>query len=110
MKSKSVTRGLSISDWLCLGLLLTVMVLSGITVFHTSQNVLDSDAAAEMVLSHHLASEGKLLSQDWFYSTELRVFHVQLIFVTLLKFIPDWSLVRFIGTMFLQLLLLASLY
>ena len=35
---------------------------------------LDSDMASEMVLAKQLNTEGVLLSKNWYYSTELRIF------------------------------------
>ena len=35
---------------------------------------LDSDASSEMVLANLLNQEGTLLSTNWWYSSELRVF------------------------------------
>ena len=37
--------------------------------------LLDSDMSSELVLSHLLRQEHKIVTQDWFYSTELRVFN-----------------------------------
>ncbi|MCI7193052.1 hypothetical protein MR547_07285, partial [bacterium] len=41
---------------------------------------LDSDMASEMVLASQLNREGGILSTNWYYSTELRVFCEQLLF------------------------------
>ena len=35
--------------------------------------IVDSDLASEMILSDLLNREGSIISQNWFYSTELKV-------------------------------------
>lgn len=79
--------------WLaaCFAFTLTAIALWG-------NNWLDSDLAAELILSHLLAKEGKLLTDNWFYSTELRVLNSQIIWSLLFKFLDDWHTVRVIGT------------
>ena len=39
--------------------------------------ILDSDLAAEMVLANLLNKEHSVISKEWYYSTELRVFESQ---------------------------------
>ncbi len=41
---------------------------------------LDSDMASEMVLANQLNKEGTLLSTNWYYSTEIRIFGNALLF------------------------------
>lgn len=59
---------------------------------------LDSDTASEMILSDLLNKEGVFLSRNWWYSTELRIVHLQIVFRPLLLLFPDnWTLVRILG-------------
>ena len=81
--------------------LLSALVSTAVTWYVTG-TYLDSDAASEMVLAKHLADTRQLLSQDWMYSTELRVFQMQWVFTPLMLFLDNWHLVRFLGTMILQ--------
>ena len=56
---------------------------------------LDSDMASEMVLANQLNKEGTLLSTNWYYSTEIRIFGNAILFKPLLKIFPNnWRLVR----------------
>lgn len=71
---------------------------------------LDSDAASELVLAEQLAEEGRLISKNWLYGSELRVFYSQLIFAPLMALLGDWSLVRMIGTGLMLLALVISFY
>lgn len=96
-------------DWLLLGAVLAAFVLSMVTVYHTSLNLLDSDSCSEMVLSHHLYQTGQpIMSEDWCYSTEIRVLFVQLIFAPLFAILNTWRQVRFVGTVVLHVMLISS--
>ena len=79
------------------GLLLCAFLLVIYIIYHTSMNTLDSDASSELVLAKHLAQTGRLLSRDWFYSTELRVFNSQLIYAPLFMIFDSFRKVRFVG-------------
>lgn len=81
--------------------LLSVLTSTAVTWYVTG-NIIDSDASSELVLSQHLAQTRQLLSQDWLYSTELRVFQMQWVFAPLMLLLSDWHLVRFLGAMILQ--------
>ena len=55
--------------------------LAGVALmWRFGRSLLDSDMASEMVLADLLNREGGVLSQNWYYSTELRVFCQQLLF------------------------------
>ena len=87
--------------------LLSALASAAIT-WYISGNLLDADASSELVLAKHLADTRQLLSRDWVYSTELRVFQMQLVFAPLMLFLDSWRLVRFLGTMILQNLYVLS--
>jgi len=64
------------------------------------REVLDADLAAEMVLSDLLNKEHSILSKNWFYSTELRVFESQWFYrLGLLVFPNNWHAARVFATM-----------
>lgn len=71
---------------------------------------LDSDMSSELVLSKILSTEKRVITDSWFYSTELRVLNTQLVFAPLFSLTNNWFMVRIISTMFLLLLMLASYY
>ncbi|MBQ7090148.1 MAG: hypothetical protein IJN82_03440 [Clostridia bacterium] len=91
-------------------LLPIAILLSAIVTWRVTGTLMDSDAASELVLSHHLSENGGILSSDWIYSTELRVANTQLVFAPLFLLFNDWHMVRFLGAMILQLLLVGSFY
>ena len=73
--------------------------------------LLDSDMSSELVLSHLLRQEHKIVTQDWFYSTELRVFNIHWAFTPLFFLFDNWLKVRQIGTFIvLVLMVLSCLY
>ena len=73
--------------------------------------LLDSDMSSELVLSHLLRQEHKIVTQDWFYSTELRVFNIHWAFTPLFFLFDNWLKVRQIGTFIvLALMVLSCLY
>lgn len=66
---------------------------------------LDSDMASEMVLANQLNKEGTLLSTNWYYSSEVRIFGHAILFKPLLRLFPNnWRLVRTIAQSILLLL------
>lgn len=65
------------------------------------------DSSPELVLAHMLSEENALLSKNWFYSTEIRVLHTQIITSILFKFIDNWRIVKCLTTG-IHLFLLAS--
>ena len=79
------------------GLLLCAFLIVIYIIYHTSMNTLDSDASSELVLAKHLAQTGRILSRDWFYSTELRVLNSQLIYAPLFMIFDNFRKVRFVG-------------
>lgn len=73
------------------------------------RTMVDSDMASEMVLADLLNREGGVLSPNWYYSTELRVFCQQLLFkLGLLVFPGSWHAARMLAQGMLSALLAAS--
>lgn len=70
------------------------------------RSLVDGDMGGEMILSDLLNQEGSLLlSQNWYYATEIHVFFMQIIFRPLLLLFPDnWHLVRVLGTMLIYII------
>lgn len=94
---------------LCIALLIVCAVTSVVNLTSVCGRLLDSDAASELVLAHTLASRGQfVLSPDWVYSTELRVLNTQLIYAPLFWLFSDWTTVRLVGALLLELAMLAS--
>ena len=70
----------------------------------------DSDMASEMVLADLLNQEGSLFSSNWGYSTEIRVFYLQIFYrIALFIFPHNWYAARMLGQA-AWMLLLAGCY
>ena len=66
----------------------------------------DSDMAAEMIMAQQLNDEGTLLSEKWYYSTELRVICEPTLFKITLKVFPNnWHAARVLAKAIVLLLL-----
>ena len=86
MKVKSEKRNMGM--WAG-ALLLAITVLTPILFFiYCPDNLMHSDMSAEVILSKLLASEGRLVSPNWFYSTEIRIVYSQLIMTPLFMIFP----------------------
>lgn len=70
---------------------------------------IDSDMSAEMILADLLNEEGTIASKNWWYSTEIRIFYLQVVYrLTLLLFPNDWYSARMLGQAIWMIALLAS--
>lgn len=71
--------------------------------------IIDSDLAAEMVLANMLNNERSILSPNWFYSTELRVFNLQWFYrIGLLIFPNNWTYARTLAMAFFYIVVIAA--
>ena len=99
-------RSLNLSERLGYYLPILVFFLTALVstyvAWYVTGNYVDSDSASELVLAKHLADTRQIMSQDWFYSTELRVFQHQWVYAPLMLLLNDWHLVRFLGALILQ--------
>lgn len=72
--------------------------------------VLDSDLASEMVLSDLLNSTGEIISKNWYYSSEVRVFQSQWFYrIGLLIFPNNWHYARVFASALLLLVFLTAI-
>lgn len=94
--------------------LASALLLGGVYLFallfwhYRLPYMLDSDMASEMVLARLLCDENKLITQSWFYSTEVRVLNTQAIYALFFHFTDNWSLVRFLSNAVLYGILAGS--
>lgn len=89
-------------------LFLLSAVLSVITTYYVSSHYIDSDTSSELILASHWIETRNIFSEDWLYGSELRLFHVQLIYVPLMLLFEDWLTVRFLGALIMQAIYIAS--
>lgn len=92
--------------WLCL---CGAFCLSICFIALKGRKYLDSDMSSEMILANLLNQEGGILSKNWYYSTELRVFCLQPFYrIGLLLQPHDWYAARVIGQALCLLATIAS--
>lgn len=80
--------------------------------FRNGEALINSDASAELRLADLLNETGGFLTDQWIYSTELRVLNTQIVYkLGLFLFQDDWHIARtFSIAVFLLLLTLAAIY
>lgn len=96
--------------FLPLALFIVAALLSCFTAWHFAFHITDSDAASELVLGKLLAAENKIITTNWFYSSEIRFFNTNLVYMPLFKLFSDWHVVRFASILIFQVLLVGSYF
>ena len=71
---------------------------------------IDSDASSELILSQILSNDGGILSDKWYYSTELRVVNTQIVYSLMFHIFNNWHQVRVFGNAVLYLCMLVSAF
>ena len=104
-KREFIWQHFSPVDWAFL--LLALGTLAALILFFAvyPDNLMHSDTTAEVILSKLLADENRLITKDWFYSTEIRIVYTQLVMVPLFKIFSDFGTVKLISVMLFDLLL-----
>ena len=92
-----------------IGIVLALMILF-FFLYKKLHHLLDSDMSSELVLSKLLFSKKAILTNSWFYSTEIRILNTQLVFSLLFNFFNSWFKVRYFSIFILIILLLVSFY
>ena len=92
---------------LLISVLFLTLFLSLLVIIHLANSQLDNDTSGEMVLSHCLYEKKSPVCDDWTYGTEFRISN-QIIFAGLFFIFSDWTIVRIIGTLIIELMLLFS--
>ena len=86
---KETKKQLLIGAALVLELLLLLLYLNG-----RINKLLDSDMSSEMILGQLLARNNELMTTKFYYSTEMRVLSIQLVFALCFKLFRDWHVIR----------------
>lgn len=108
MKNGRKPRDLfSVCSWVFL-----LMTFCGLLVYMSMhiQDLLDSDMASELLLARQLKDTGGILSDQWYYSTEIRILNTQLFYSLFFRVFDDWQTVRIFANASLYLVLLASYF
>jgi len=94
-------------------LIVTGVIILALVLFciFKPDNLMHSDMAAEVILSKLLADQNRLITKDWFYSTEIRIVYSHLIMMPLFKIFSSYRLVKFCSVfLFYVLMTLAFLF
>lgn len=86
------------------------LVIWGIFLWKRINYQLDSDMASDLMLGNILSKENGILSEQWMYSTELRVLNMQLFYKLIFLFTNNWHVVRCISSVLLLVVLLICFY
>lgn len=108
---KNITHKSQDWFWICSWIVL-ILVFAGLVVYMSVHvtDLLDADMSSELVLGELLSQSGGILSNQWYYSTELRVLNTQLVYSFFFHLFDDWQTVRILGNVTLYLLLLGSYF
>lgn len=83
-------------------------VLFHFILYTRQQLIIDSDLSSEMVFAKLIADENSIISSNWFYSTEFRLFNMNLVLMPLFKIFNNWKLIRVFGTAIMNILMVVS--
>ncbi len=93
-----------------LALFIAAALFSCYTAYCFAGHITDSDVASNLVMGKFLADQSKIVSRDWFYSTELILFNFNLVYVPLFKIFGSYFLVRFLSSLLMQAMMVGSYY
>lgn len=89
-----------------------LLLCYGYALFFVAHNyyvLINSDTSSELILGKVLAQEGGILSDNWFYSTELRVFNTNIVYKIVYRFFSNnWFLYRIVSNAILLAGMIAS--
>ena len=85
-----------------------VIICYNVLILHNGYRFLNSDDSSELVLARILAGQHSILTKDWIYASELRVFNTNLVFAPMFYLFKSWELVRAVGGSIMLLLYVAS--
>lgn len=86
-------------------LLACLFISMNVEIYFKLDQTMESDFASELVLAKLLANEKRLISTNWFYSTELRVVNSNLVSMPLFLFLDNWHTVRILTIAIMEIIL-----
>ena len=108
MIKNNTSSNVKLISWIWL---LLCLIIYCINCFSISSGNTDSDISSELILAKDLADRNQFVfSDNWFYSTEIRVISLNLLYSPLFQIIDDWFLVKRIGSTIAVLLMIAALF
>lgn len=107
---KTVNNYCKITEYLGFIYFLVAISINILLTIYGANNLIDSDLSSELVFSKLLAEEGRLISSNWFYPTELRIISAHLIYVPLANLFSNWTAWRICSEIICLAILLFSYY
>ena len=105
MKNKAVVKWQRILPWL---VLVAALAFSIGIYARSGRHNLDADMSSEMVLAQLLNDEGRLLTDSWYYSTELRILSPVPLYQLGLMLFDSWHAARMFAVTLVLLAFVAS--
>lgn len=104
---KILNKWIKALPWICL---IGLFCFLSVFMWLHGDQLTDSDISSEMLLARLLNEEQALISRNWYYSTELRVLNIQILYSFFFRFFHDWTMVRTAACIVSYLLMLVSYY
>lgn len=104
---KMLNKWIKALPWVCL---IGLFCFLSVFMWLHGDYLTDSDISSEMLLARLLNEEHALISRNWYYSTELRVLNIQILYSFFFHFFHDWTMVRTGACIVSYLLMLVSCY
>ncbi len=98
---------LKLLPWFCL---IGLFCFLSVFMWNHVDYLIDSDMSSEMVLARLLAEENKLITPNWYYSTEIKILSTQLIYSFFFRIFHDWTIIRVLSCIVSYVILLISYY
>lgn len=95
-----------------IGIILVLICLCCLELYldRTMEYQTDSDVSSELILARLLAEEGRIVTPNWYYSTEIRLLNTNLVFAPLFRVLNDWHTIRLVGTIILHLIFVFAIF
>ncbi len=93
--------------WICLA---AAFCFLSVYMWCCGDRLTDSDISSELILGRLAARENAIIIPHWYYSTELQVINIHLIYSLFFRFLHDWRLIRILSSMISYLLMLSGYY
>lgn len=72
--------------------------------------LISSDDSSELLLGQLLAQENRIISPNWYYSTELRFLNTNLIYAPLFKVFHSWHTIRMVSLGIMHLIMAVAVW
>lgn len=110
MKLKNPDQQLNRSRAITFGIFIFAELFLIYFLWHHIDFFLNSDDASELILAKLLSEEKRIMSRNWYYSTEIRFLNTNLVYAPLFWITDNWHIVRMAAIVILHGIYIASTY